>query len=81
MGVTFDEKPITAARSRSSKTSFFTKLFIKMGLAKDEKGAQIIMLVITILAIIGMAALLPSVLSSEAPTQIIPVNDPVYRMP
>lgn len=81
MGVTFDENPITSARSRSSKTSFFTNLFIKIGLAKDEKGAQIVMLVIAVLAIIGMVALLPDVLSSEAPTQIIPVNDPVYRMP
>lgn len=79
MGVVFDEKPLTANRAR--RTSFLTGLVIKTGIVKNEKGAQIVMLAITIVALLLVAGLLPGVFSTPEPVRTAPVNSNAYYMP
>jgi|CXWL01.1.fsa_nt_gi hypothetical protein len=79
MGVIFDEKPLTATRAK--KTSFLAGLILKTGIVKTEKGAQVVMLIITIGAFFLMVVLLPDVLKTPAPTRGVPVHSNVYKMP
>lgn len=79
MGVVFDEKPLTSNRAR--RTSFLAGLIIKIGIAKTDTGAQIVMLVITVSALLVMAILLPDVLRTPEAPRAVPVNNALYNMP
>lgn len=57
MNVEFDEEPAIITRPKVQKASLFTRLAIKLKLAKDEAGAQRVML-ITALVCLGAALLL-----------------------
>lgn len=53
--VTFNEPEYQQSRSgHGPKETFFTRVFIKLGLAKDEQSAQRAMLIVTI--VIALAA-------------------------
>jgi hypothetical protein len=51
--VTFEEPEYNRnATSRPQKISFLTDLTIKTGLAKDEAGAQRVMLIVTVVVVL-----------------------------
>ncbi len=79
MGVVFDEKPLTSNRAR--RTSFLARLIIKTGIAKTDTGAQIVMLIITVCALLSMAMLLPDVLRTPETPRAMPTNNAIYKMP
>lgn len=49
MGVEFNEnKPLGYGYQQKTNTGGVTNFFIKLGLAKDEKGANVVMIIVTI---------------------------------
>ena len=57
MNVQFEEDTSVVSRPRPEKASFLTRMILGLKLAKDEKGAQQVMLMIS-LAALGLAGLL-----------------------
>ena len=52
MSVEFDEPTAMTTRSASSRRSKFAELVIKTGLAKDEQGANTVLVVIAVAMIV-----------------------------
>lgn len=54
-GTVIRQREYPAARYSSDKGSFFASLFIRIGLAKDEKGAERAMLFVTVISFLVAA--------------------------
>lgn len=65
----------SARSSRASKGSAFERLIVSMGLAKDSKGAQRVLLIISILMLI-IAAFLVWPKPQPAPVPVAPITTP-----
>lgn len=75
MSVEFNE-PQYAARTVSSRTSGIAGLVIKMGLAKDQKSANAVLIIVIVLCVlITVAVFLVPALTPEPAVQ--PVRIPV----
>lgn len=78
-GVSFDEEPVLAARPLSAQSPALVRLVMRWGFAKDEKGAQNVLLGtigICALIIIGVFVL-GAVNKPEPETQ----NSPTWPRP
>ena len=79
MSVEFNEpsyQPSAAPRSAAGKASLLSRLVIGAGLAKDEKAAQGVLLVILIITVLATGALIFFLMPEQADT-IPPIPEPI----
>lgn len=65
MAVEFNE-PTYGTTPRSQKVSYITRLVIKSGLAKDKHGAELVLLIVSAVAI-ALAVAIPLYLTGASP--------------
>lgn len=79
MSVEFNEpsyQPSAGPRATAGKVSFLSRLVIGAGLAKDEKGAQGVLLVVLVISVLATGAILFFLMPESADT-IPPIPEPI----
>jgi len=72
MNVEFEDPSYTASKKTFKKGVSFSQLVVSMGLAKDEKGAQTVLVVIAVLCFIVAGALYFLAQPPEVETEFVP---------